>query len=209
MPQGAKKSGAGRPFTSSFSMGGSNVATTSMDKKRNFSTTVNPNSQDYQTYTAAGSGLTGLLGKLSTAMDVSPEARDKYTQDLFNPVAGQINSEYDRQVDQSVNRFGAMGGLNSLGFNRFVTDRIEKNRARALSDAMSGASVAAYDLPGKITQPIINAIGVNDAVQGNAFNRVMAAVNPAFQGYQVVQNNALQQQQVDQQKPKGFLSSLF
>lgn len=193
----------------SFNYNGQNVASSTYNKKTgmyNQSVTLGPQEQALRSQGLGG--MMGALNGVNAASNWDSGKREQVANDIFNPIARELNSSYDNQADEAVNRFGAMGGLNSAGFGSYMTQNIGKNRANSLADARSGSNLQTYDIQGKELANAIQALSANNATVNNIDNTAMGFLNPAFlagqQGMQYAQ--ALD---ASAKQNRGFFGSMF
>ncbi len=174
---------------------GGRVASTTRTGSGGQSTTINFTPNQQSAYNTADQGLADATGLVRGALAVSPEEQEAYTQALFQPVAGQIRDNYGQARTRAYDRFATIGGLNSVGFNRFNNNVIDTNENRALSDARYQAEIGGYSLPGIKLNPIQQALGIYQGVQGGLINQALGLSDRATQG----SLNGLQLQQQSQQ----------
>jgi len=170
-----------------FMVNGQKLATSNLDRNGQV-TSINFNGPQKQIWNTAQKGIADVLGSIGSALAMTPERRSQFSSQLFQPVADTIRDAYGTQRDMAYSRFANLGGLNSLGFNRYNADVIGKNEAKALASAASEADLKSYGLPSLLLQPISQALSLYSGAQNNLFGLATNSAQFANAGQQ--QSNA-------------------
>lgn len=168
----------------SFSIGGQQLATSNLGPD-GYSTSINLNPDQQSTWDTANKGISTALSQVASAANVSPEQRATYRDQLYSPAQQNITSNFNTARDQAYSRFGNIGGLNSLGFNRYNNNVLTKNENTALSNAYNQADLQSYDLSSKLLQPISQALSLYQGSQNNIFNQALGLAGQTTQGQQL------------------------
>lgn len=132
----------------------------------------------------AYSGLNNIAGN----MDYS-----KYASQLYDPVAKEINSSYDKTFGTAANKAGNLGTLDSLGFADYVTGNLEKSRADSLASAKSNAELESYNLPNLLMSPYSTMAQLGDSSLSSLQDRINSNWNSALMRSQMLNNANLNQ----------------
>lgn len=168
----------------SFSIGGNKLASSTLGKN-GYSTTVNFNPDQQRTWDTSNKGIADLLAGISGVVSTDPAKRESFRSQLYEPLAEDIRGNFDTARDKAYARFSNLGGLNSLGFNRYNNNIIDKNENKALSQAFNSADLQSYQLPSMLLSPIQQALSLYSGAQGQLYNQAMGATGPAMQGQQL------------------------
>lgn len=168
----------------SFSIGGQKLATSTLGPN-GYSTSINLNPDQQKTWNTSNAGIADALARVGPALATTPEERAVYRDQLYQPQADSITSNFNTARDRAYGRFANIGGLNSLGFNRYNENVLTKNENKALSDAFNRAELQSYQLPGMILSPIQQALSLYQGSQNNIFNQALALSGQTMQGQQL------------------------
>jgi hypothetical protein len=177
---GSDKLGKG---SGSFYLNGQPLSSSTVGKNRqSTSVTLDPNLSS--ALTASNAGLANTVNLIGQNLGTTDAERNAYTQELYKPVASQINTTYDNAQNTATQRFNAQGGLNSVGFNRFQLGTVEKGRNQALQNAMDSANVESYGLASQKLQPILQALQAYQGTGNNIMSQALSAAGLSNQGQQ-------------------------
>ena len=190
--------------------GGRNAYTT-----KTFSTPDEKNIQDKAT-----GFISGLVDKVPTAFNMSPEQISGYREAYADPQRRALNDSYNQAQGQANLAGSASGMRNSVGFAKYQADQLEKNRAQGLADIESNAKLMEFELPRMALAPYGDAFNLVNAALSGEQARSMSSLEPSFQGSQATSNfllnaansnyaNQLNQYQLNNQRRGGFFSTLF
>lgn len=131
-----------------------------------------------------------LLGRAKSAVNLSPESIAQYGDAYANPQISALNDSYNKAKGEADMSAAGSGMRNSVGFNHYMVNEVEKNRAQGLADIASNRKMMELDLPNKLLQPYVNEYNLfSGAMQGQQAN-MMQNLEPAFQGSQAASNAA-------------------
>lgn len=167
----------------SFSIGGNKLASSTLGPN-GYSTKVSFSPDQQRTWDTSNKGIADLLSGVSGIVSTDPAKREAYRDQLYQPLADEIKTNFGTARDRAYSRFASIGGLNSLGFNRYNNNMIDKNENKALSQAFNSSDLQSYSLPSLLLSPIQQALGLYSGAQGQLYNQAMGAVTPAMQGQQ-------------------------
>lgn len=184
MSDGNKPTRTTKNSSGSLSIGGNKLATSSLGPN-GYSTKVNFDPNQQKIWDTSNKGIADLLGNIGGIVSTDPAKRESYRDQLYQPLADEITTNYDTARDRAYSRFASIGGLNSLGFNRYNNNMIDKNENKALSQAFNSADLQSYQLPSMLLSPIQQALGIYSGSQGQLYNQAMGAVGPTMQGQQL------------------------
>ncbi|MBK8184194.1 MAG: hypothetical protein IPK63_15695 [Candidatus Competibacteraceae bacterium] len=174
------------------SLGGVPLSTTTY-KNGKYSTNISLNPAQKSTWDASTQGVADLMPSISSALAVTPEQRATYADQLYSPVAQSITDNYNLARNNTYSRFANIGGLNSLGFNRYNSDVLTKNENIALQNARTQAELNSYQLPSLLLNPIAQALNMYQSAQSGVLNPAEWAAGTSGslsqQAYQNYQND--------------------
>lgn len=70
---------------------------------------------------------------------------DDYVNAMYNPIEKNLTNTYKNQIGGSASSANSMGTLDSLGFQNYRTNQLDKNYASAKSDAYNQSQLSAQD----------------------------------------------------------------
>lgn len=159
-----------------------------------------------------------LVGKIPSAFNMSPEALDQQVAAYTDPQKRALANSYNQAAGQAGMAANTSGMRNSVGFNNYLANQLEKNKAQGLADIEAGGQQMRYQLPSMALAPFADAFNLyNAALQGQQAD-TRSDLEPSFQGSQAASNfmlqnynNLLNQQQLNNQRRSsgGFLGGLF
>lgn len=170
---------------------------------------------DQQSLDTSRQGMASMLGQLQGMVPTSEADRQRFTNALYDPQKAQLQQDYFRTLGEAEGAANASGVRNSIGFENYRANEIDKNLQQGLSDLYNQSYLQSFDLPRLQMAPIADALGLYDAAIQGIHNRGMQTLDPSFQGSQATNNFNLQSYmaglntpQQSQQK-RSFFSSLF
>lgn len=161
-----------------------------------------------------------LVGQVPGVFDLSQDSINQYKEAYAAPQRRALEESYNKATGQANLAAGAAGLKNSVGFEKFRANELERNKAQGLADIAANAELMGYDLPRKMLAPYADAFNlVNAALSGEQANTI-ANLEPAFQGSQAGSSAALGSHtgnlnayQLNQQNQRnrggGFFSNLL
>lgn len=168
--------------------------------------------------------ISGLVNDFTNNFDMSPAGQDQYINAYKNPQITALNRAYDDNLTKANTAANTMGTRNSVGFERFKANQLDKNRAEGLADIEANAEMMRYQLPSIMMAPYADAFNLANAALSGEQSRRMSSLEPSFQGSQAAEaaaqqryantlnnyNNAYNMKlQQSQQGGGGFFSKLF
>lgn len=163
--------------------------------------------------------LAGLMKDIPNIMDMSPEGIQGYKDAFTEPQYRALNESYNNALGSAKSAASSSGMRNSIGFNKYLADQIERNRAQGAADIEANAKMLENELPRMRLAPYMDAFNLYSSALGGEQARSNASLQPAFQGSQAATNAAIsnyqnqlayhQQRNQPQQRRGGFFSSLF
>jgi len=154
-----------------------------------------------------------LLDQIRPNVAVNEQERQKFQDSLYQPQASRLKDEYFKTLGDAQGAANASGVMDSVGFENFRANQLDKNLMQGLSDLQNQSYLQSYDLPNLKLQPLISALSVFDTSINSPTQRALSLLDPSFQGSQAGSNNALQRFQAVQNRIGGgsrsFGSSLF
>lgn len=128
--------------------------------------------------------ISGLMGQLPDKFNMSDEQKQGYVDAYTEPQKRALNESYDKALTSANTNAMAGGMRNSVGFNNFLANELEKNKAQGLADIEGQGKLMGNDLVNQELSPFMNAFNLaNSALTGQQAN-TMQTLNPAFQGSQ-------------------------
>ena len=172
--------------------------------------------------TQSTSLLRGLMGNVGSAFNLSPASIDAYKTAYKTPQITAVNDAYNQAKGQALNSANAAGTLGSVGFNDYMANQLEKNRANSLANIESQAEMLGYDLPRRVLAPYQDAFNLYSAASQGQQATAAQQLEPVLNGNQISNNtlqgaygNLLQLKQLQAQYApekytnNGFFSRLF
>lgn len=174
--------------------------------------------QEQQMQDAARAGLNQVLEQ-AQQINVTPEQMDTYKQQLMTPQINALDREYGNLRRDAIGQANASGMLNSVGFERFRANELDRNKAEQLANIEANAETGKYQLPMLQMQPLAQMANFYGGILGNQQQANIANIDPAMQGSnatnkffldqrQTLENAALQRAGFKAQN-KGFFGRLF
>jgi hypothetical protein len=126
--------------------------------------------------------IKNLVTTLPQNFNLSPESLNAYGENYAAPQRRALEDSYN-QAKGAANTNAMAGGMrNSVGFNGYLANQLEKNKAQGLADIEANKEMMKYDLPNKVLQPYTNAFNLfNAALNGQQANQ-SNDLNAALQG---------------------------
>jgi len=152
-------------------------------------TFLTPGQQQMQT--TATSGLNNVLTQTGQAANMSPDALQKGVDAYTAPQYAALDRAYNQALGQSQNDAASNGMTNSVGFNKYLGDVLDRNKAQGYADIAAGGEQMRYQLPNMALQPLANASNIyNGALNGEQLVQ-QNNLAPSFSGSQAANNFAL------------------
>ena len=162
-------------------------------------------------YTAPPPGTipdTPILGLYGEPVQNTPEMMNKYTRDLADPARRTLKETYDLQLGRGANSANTNGTINSIGFQDFKQNSLDKDLAEGNADIESTARLQAIEtINGILTQDFENKYNRANQVLGenqNLNNYNLGAYN-AYEGARSNRVNEAQQKYRD----RNWLMKIF
>lgn len=163
--------------------------------------------------------ISDLVPQAAEAFNMSPEGIQQYKDAYTQPQVRALNEGYNQALGAATNAASSSGTRNSVGFEKYRANEIERNRAQGLADIEANAKMMEYQLPAMRLAPFVDAFNLyNAALSGEQANQ-MSTAGVAQQGSQMANNFALQNYgnqlsawNARQNQPKssgGFFSQLL
>lgn len=184
MSDGNNKTKTTKNSSGTVSIGGQRLASSTLGPN-GYSTSINLNPDQQRTWDTSNSGIANIMSGIGNALATTPEKRAEYRDQLYQPIADSIKSNFNTARDQAYARFANIGGLNSLGFNRYNDNILSKNENKALSDAFGQANLQSYQLPSLLLSPMAQALTMYQGSQNNIFNQALGLAGLSSQGQQL------------------------
>jgi len=136
--------------------------------------------------------ISDLIPQAQQAFNVSPEGIQQYKDAYTQPQMRALNDAYNQSYGAATNSAGASGMRNSVGFENYRTNQLDKNRAQGAADIAANAEQMGYQLPSMRLQPFADAFNLYNAALNGEQSDQTAQANQAMQGSQLGNNFALQ-----------------
>lgn len=152
---------------------------------------------------------------------MSPESLAQYSDAYAAPQRQALNESYNKALGSAQSAAASSGLRNSLGYNRYLANNLERNRAQGLADIENNRKLMEYQIPSMMLKPYSDAFNLVNAALNGEQAQTMASLEPSFQGSQQASNLALQQYNADLNRwqmmnaqnnnnsGKGFFNLLF
>lgn len=185
-PKPPKIQGGAKATTSGqFFSNGRLVSSSLYDPKtRQYTNTVNQNPEDLALQNQSRLGVLQLVPKINQVLDTSPEAKAAYADEFYKPALRAIQLQAQEGTDQANTRFSQTGMGNSVGYGRYVADRIADKAMGQAADAKSNSIIQGEQLQGIRLAPLIQAFQAYQNADNNIYNRQFSDLAPAFQAQQ-------------------------
>ena len=135
---------------------------------------------------------------------------DQFIQSLFNDVPGLLNPQnmeaqrkafvdpqvraleqsYRDTLGNAENGAASTGTLNSIGFENYKANQLDKNLAQGKADIEANAELQKYDLPRRQLAPYMDAYNLLSGALNGEQASVNQNLNPSFTGSQAASNFA-------------------
>ncbi len=161
--------------------------------------------------------LKQTLDGANKAFNMSDAQKQSYVDAYKAPQIAALNDSYNNALGSAVRSANASGMNNSIGFEKYRANQIEKNKAQGLADIENNAHLYGLDLPNRILTPYVTAFNLyNAGVSGEQANQAQNA-EIAYNGANALNQfnlgnygNQLNQYQLNKQNNSGgFFSKLF
>jgi len=180
MSDGGSANRTTKNSTGTISMNGTQLATSALGPN-GYSTNINLSPDQRNTWNSANSGISSLMNSIGSIANTSPQQHQTYTNELYQPQANQIQSNYTQSKDQAYAQAANLGGLNSLGFNRYNSNILDKNENTALQNAYDTADMQAYQVPNMQISTITSALNDYMGAQNQIFNQGQSLASDSSQ----------------------------
>lgn len=161
-----------------------------------------------------------LVGQVPQNFSMSPESLAQYSDAYAAPQRQALNESYNRATGAAQSAASSSGMRNSLGYNRYLANTLERNRAQGLSDIENNRKMMEYQIPSMMLKPYSDAFNLVNAALNGEQAQTMANLEPSFQGSQQASNYALQQHNaqlnnwqlqnaMNKNSGSGFMNMLF
>ena len=98
---------------------------------------------------------------------VTPESFKQYSQDLYDPANRTLTETYNTQLGRGANGAATNGTINSIGFQDYKQNVLDKNLATGRADLQSKANLDTIDTINSISnQNYQNQLSRADLIQG-------------------------------------------
>jgi hypothetical protein len=192
-----------------FNYNGKTAASSGYDPKTGvYSQSVSLSPEEQAIRSRGILGISTGLGNVDAATNWDAAKRSRMSDDIFNPQAREINTATNNAVGDAVNRFGAMGGLNSAGFGRMLSENIYRNQANSLADARSRSNLQTYDVQGRELANALNSLQAHSGAVNNVDNTALGFLNVADGASQQGFSRA-QALEASARGNRGFFGSIF
>lgn len=111
---------------------------------------------------------------------------NQYFHDLYDPAKKEITNTYNKTLGQSRMNANTLGTNNSLGYENYRANQLDKNYADTLNNVASQSRLQAYELPNTLMQSYINSGNYAGAELTNTRNRKYTEFLPALQRAQML-----------------------
>lgn len=135
--------------------------------------------------------MADLIPQAQQAFNMSPESISEYKDAFANPQKQALTDSYNKALGDATSTANAQGVRNSVGFNKYLADNIEKNKAQGMADIEANAKLMEYQLPSMALQPYMDAFNLYNAGVSGEQARTMNQLQPSFTGSQAANNFAL------------------
>lgn len=138
-------------------------------------------------------GINNTLTGMSQALgNLSPATINQYEQEYMTPQVNQLNRSYNDAYGAAADAAGANGTLGSVGFDRYLGNNLEYNRAQSLANIQANAAIAGYNLPNLVMLPYVNELNTYQNALNNDQSNFSANQQPLQFGAQSANNFNLQ-----------------
>jgi len=148
---------------------------------------MSPGQQDIQSL-----GETGIKSSLrnmqSAVAGLNGGQIKQYTDAYMQPQITALNNAYNDAYGTATNLAGANGTLGSVGFDRYLGNNIERNRAQGLADIQANGVLAGYQLPSLVMAPYEQQQQMYQSALQGANGTIQQQQQPSFTGLQAGQN---------------------
>lgn len=160
----------------------------------------------------ADSILTGLQGQWQNDPYLGAGGAQAAEEAIFNPMAYQINQQFDTATGNFLSSMGDSGMMNSSATGESLARNLVSERARQLADAKRQALLGGQEFRANAITPYQNMGAFAQGLNAGTLQPGQAAVGPAMQGS--AQANAFNQNNYQLQganpvRSTGIMSRLF
>lgn len=136
--------------------------------------------------------IADLIPQAQKAFNMTPEGIAEYRNAFAAPQQRALTESYNKALGGATSAANAQGMQNSVGFNRYLANELERNKAQGMADIEANAKLMEYQLPSMALQPYMDAFNLYNAGVSGEQARTMNQLQPAFTGSQAASNFALQ-----------------
>lgn len=142
-----------------------------------------------------------LINSLGGANNViqnlnDPKQREQDYLDLYNPAKSEVERAYNRDTGSAINNAATRGTLNSIGFQNYRTNELDRNYADTLGNLSSNARIQSLQIPGIRLAPYTDAAAMAQSGLDAQTQRELSLLDPSFRG-QFMGANTLSQNFLD------------
>lgn len=161
------------------------------DKKTKAYTTTSYNDPDeLNIQQNATKFISDLSSRIPQEFAMTPDQLDAGVKAYTDPQMRALNDSYNKAYGTANTSANAMGTRNSVGFNSYLANQLEKNRAQGAADIAAGGEQLRYQLPSMRLAPFVDAFNLVNAGLSGTQAQTQAQLNPSFQGSQAASNLA-------------------
>ena len=145
---------------------------------------------DYEQRSLVGAGrsIQQLYPQIQNALALNPNEQNRFTESLYQPQRQKLMDEYRNVLGETVGNANSSGMLDSIGFQNYRTNQLDKNLTQGLSDLYNQSYLQSFNLPQLKLAPMEQALNMYKGIQGDITNRAMQTLEPSFQGSQAGTN---------------------
>ncbi len=163
--------------------------------------------------------ISQLVGQVPNAFNMTPEQQNAQIEAYAAPQRRALENSYNQALGTANMAANSSGMRNSVGFENYRADKLDKNRAEGLADIAANSELMRYQLPSMALKPYADAFNLYNAALSGEQAREMSSFEPAYQGSNAGNSfassnynnlvNYYQLKNSPQQKSGGFMSKLF
>lgn len=158
-----------------------------------------------QLQTSSTNGLNNVLSQTGQVANMSPDALQKGVDAYTAPQYAALDRAYNQALGQSQNDAASNGMSNSVGFNKYLGDVLDRNKAQGYADIAASGEQMRYQLPNMALQPLANAANIYNGAMNGTQAIQSANLAPSFSGSQAASDFASNNYQ---NQLNGFNASL-
>lgn len=139
----------------------------------------------------ATSYIRNLVNQAGEAFQLNPAQIENYRQAYLTPQVNALNDTYQQALGLATSQANLGGTLDSVGFNRYRVNELERSRAMDLANLEANATLKQYDLPRMQLAPFADAFNLYNAASQGQQTSQMNYFQPVLAGNEL-SNNTLQ-----------------